>query len=325
MFVIRPLRKADFNNLYKFATHARGMTSLPKDEIALSKLIELSLTSFEYTYASSKFDYYGFTLYCQSTNTVCGVSAIRAASGSYFPIPVYRVTKDYLVPSYIYDGPSELCSLFIHADYRKEGLGKLLSLARLHFVSTYPARFKTSLMAELRGFINEEKKSPFWENLGHKKCGVSYEEAEFLLGVGAQEVESFFSKEQIPLFSLSMEARAAIGKTHPNTTGAFKMLSQEGFKWTGNIDIIDGGPHVECAIVNSRTLSEIEILPVTHIRSSFLSDENWLISNNRLDFRAILSQVERNKQGIEISQEALDSLNIKIGDSIRLSRLHHDK
>src|SRR6185503_16458836 len=55
---------------------------------------------------------------------------------------------------------SELCSLYLHPASRHSGQGRLLSLSRLLFIASHPERFKSTLMAELRGVIDRREVSP---------------------------------------------------------------------------------------------------------------------------------------------------------------------
>lgn len=325
MFVIRPIRVFEFDILYEFASLARGMTSLIKDEKVLQKLLDDSVRSFQTNVREPENEYYLFVLEDFSTGRNGGVSAVRSVSAHERPLYFYTVENQVLYPKIVKDGPSELCSLFLHAEFRKGGLGRLLSMSRFHFIAAFPERFKKTLFAEMRGYIADDKHSPFWDSLGFKSAPIPYEHAEFLMALNDPSITTFFSETPISFSSLTKEAIDAIGKTHPNTVPALKMLEGEGFLWTNDIDIVDGGPKISCEIENVWTIQASELLILASPIVEEIGKEIWLVSNNRLDFRAVMSQLEKSVEGIHITQEAMNALNIKIGEQVRVSRLHHDK
>ena len=47
-------------------------------------------------------------------------------------------------------GSTELCSLFLHPDYREGYNGKWLSKCRFLFIAQYPQLFTTKIIAEMR-------------------------------------------------------------------------------------------------------------------------------------------------------------------------------
>src|SRR6266567_967550 len=74
----------------------------------------------------------------------------------YTAAPTLFLTNDHT-------GHSELCSLFVDARYRHGRNGPLLSKARLLFIAEFAQRFAPKIIAELRGKLGADGKSPFWE------------------------------------------------------------------------------------------------------------------------------------------------------------------
>lgn len=64
-------------------------------------------------------------------------------------------------------GSSELCTLFLDPQWRKEGNGYLLSKSRFLFMAAFRERFNEKVVAEMRGVIDEQGYSPFWESLAN--------------------------------------------------------------------------------------------------------------------------------------------------------------
>ena len=48
-------------------------------------------------------------------------------------------------------GTAELCSLFLHPDWRRDGNGSLLSKSRFLFLAEFPEYFSPRVIAEMRG------------------------------------------------------------------------------------------------------------------------------------------------------------------------------
>ena len=73
-----------------------------------------------------------------------------------------------------YHGDTELGTLFILRKARGGGRGKLLSFARLLLIAADPKRFGPKAMAEIRGWTDEEGRSPFWDAVGSKFFQMDY-------------------------------------------------------------------------------------------------------------------------------------------------------
>lgn len=143
MKVLRPIEEKDLSQFIQLATIANiGLTNLPKDKTLLEKKLYKSLASFSKHAATPQDEYYIFVLEDLETRSIVGISAIAAVAGEGSPLyfykkefidnksPIEQVVKKIpiLAPISYVRGPTEICSLFLHPDYRQHGLGKLLSL-----------------------------------------------------------------------------------------------------------------------------------------------------------------------------------------------------
>ncbi len=191
---------------------------------------------------------------------VVGISAVAGAVGLREPWYNYRVgltvsaSQELKIHREIptlflandLTGNSELCSLFLHAGYRTGLNGRLLSKARFLFMAEFRELFGNKVIAEMRGMSDENGRSPFWESLGRHFFKMEFSQADYLTGVGNKA----FIAELMPKFPLytcflSEEARAVIGRVHPDTEPALAMLKGEGFSYQGYVDIFDAGPAIE--------------------------------------------------------------------------------
>ncbi|VTP67048.1 Arginine N-succinyltransferase subunit beta [Leclercia adecarboxylata] len=136
----------------------------------LSARIERSLQTWQGTLPKGEQGYV-FVLEEAATGTVAGICAIEVAVGLNDPWYNYRVgtlvhaSKELNVYNALptlflsndHTGSSELCSLFLDPDWRKEGNGYLLSKSRFLFMAAFRDRFNEKVVAEMRGVIDENR------------------------------------------------------------------------------------------------------------------------------------------------------------------------
>lgn len=89
---------------------------------------------------------------------------------------------------------------------------------------------------------------------------------------------------------LPEEAQAVIGKVHPNTVPASKLLYEEGLRYQGYVDIFDGGATLEADVENLRAMKQSQSVQVLLIKlSSALSSGPMIVANDDYnDYKAIL-------------------------------------
>ena len=198
MFTFRPIEQADLPALFALSEKSgTGLTSLPANAERLGSRIERSLASFAGKAASADACYV-FVLIDGTTQGVVGISAIEAAVGLAEPWYNYHVgtqvhasrelgvytSAPTLFLSNDHTGNSELCSLFLDARYRHGKNGSLLAKARLLFIAEFADRFAPKIIAEMRGRLDADGKSPFWEGLGRHFFTIEYSRADYLTGSG---------------------------------------------------------------------------------------------------------------------------------------------
>ena len=117
------------------------------------------------------------------------------------------------------EGSSEVGGLFLHPDARMGGLGLLLARCRYLFIRQHRERFADTVLAELRGFLDEGGHSAFWDAIGGRFFGMGFPEAdEFNAVHGTQFIADLFPRTPIYISMLPEEARAVIGQPHPSGT-----------------------------------------------------------------------------------------------------------
>lgn len=333
MLIIRAARLDDLRGIENCAMKSGlGMTHLPKSHDILQKKIEESIEAFSKKIDQPINENYFFVLVDSSTNEIGGTCSICSRAGiEGEPFYVYQIHKRPPLPNNlplpkenrflqlkIYtNGPTELCALYLLPEFRKGGLGKLLSLSRFLFIASHQHRFTKMLIANMRGII-EKKYCQFWEGLGHHLVDISFEEVMAKRTVSESILEDIIPNHPLYLSLLSPTVVSSIGQTHPHTLPAFKMLCNQGFKFIQEIDPIDGGPIISAEVQSIHAIRNSVLGRVENIVSSLVLSESYIICNPDINFRACYGTVKSSPdQLVTISADVAKALEIKIGDQIR--------
>jgi arginine N-succinyltransferase len=334
MFVIRPIKRQDLDSLERFAFDSTGIMSLPKDRHLLEMKIEQSLLAFNTEIHHPCHENYLFALEDMESHQIGGVCGIFAKTGIGEPLYFYHIETLHLTPSYlpvpsemmvlhplsIQNGPTEIGSLYLAPEYRHSGLGRLLSLCRFLFMASFPQRFEEIIMAEMRGFIDENQNSPFWEGLGKHFLDLDFVELTKLLDQGKTFIHHILPHYPIYATFLPKSTQQSINRVHANTLPALNMLLQEGFFMTENIDLFDGGPHIRASREEIRTIQGSTVARITELTTNFTDSHLYIVCNDQLDFRACYAHLNLDQPGqVIVSKEVAANLQVKVGDLIRYS------
>ena len=332
-FVLRPVTEADLPGLKQLAGSIKdGMTSLPAEDLALEEKIYQSLRSFDHRIRKAGGDHYLFVLEDTNIGEVVGASGIIARVGGFDPFYTYQVRTERLshLPLQIdreitvlhlkldHKGPSELCSLCLRPDYRKAGLGQLLSLSRFLFMAAFPERFDDRVIAELRGYTDQAGLSPFWEAVGRHFFGRAFAEADFLSGTGQKDfIRDLMPKYPIYPVLLPSPAQSVIGKVHRDAEPALRILQKEGFQPSDEVDIFDAGPLVRAARVDIQTIKRSRFCLLDEIVPALEKQDSIIVAHAALDFRACLAGIEFTATGgCRLASETADRLRVVSGAKI---------
>lgn len=325
---MRAIQQSDLNSFIRLAFKAKiGITSLPKNEERLRKILAKSVESFQKDNDIVSNEIYLFVLEDTSTKTICGVSGIYSLTGRDHPIHYFKIVSlplkkafpetpdsiEVLEPVHYANGPTEICSLFLDPVYRKSGLGKLLSFSRFLYMANFPKKFTELVFALMRSYINDDDENPFWNNVGRKFLDISFKTLINRMDAGENVYPEQLSKFSILMPFLSDEAKMAIGNVYQNTIPALKMLKEQGFAYDGEIDAIDGGPKIVARRENIKAIKSSQTIQVNEI-VEFSSEQNFLISNCTPNFRSCLGALK--PEGI-LKKETAELLEVKKGDLIR--------
>lgn len=335
MFTIRPARHSDLSAIERCALAAGlGMTHLPRRRDILEKRIQASIDSFAKDLKEPIDEEYLFVLENTEQKTVIGTCAIYSKTGTSIPFYVYEIEEVFptserlppiedprllrLIP--ILHGPSEVAALFILPEYRKEGLGKLLSLSRFHFMASHMPRFDRMTIANMRGII-ENNISPFWDGLGRHFLNVELQEVMSMRLENDLLVTDILPPQPIYATLLPPSVQNVIGAVHPNTVPALRLLNNEGFHFDKQIDPVDGGPILTSKTSEIKTIRQSQTASIGEIVPELSVDKACLISNNSIDFRACYGSLKKNQdQNLIITTETAKALQVDVGDTIRFNK-----
>ncbi len=314
-----------------------GMTSMPTDEQRWRARLERTSHDFNAAEPKRNNDEYFMVLEDLDKGAIVGSGALYAGIGLSVPFYSYKLTTlvshseklDLNMQTRVlhlvndYTGATEIGSLFLLPEYRRDGLGKFLSRARMLLLADFPERFNDRVFAELRGWTDPLGNSPFWEHLGRKFFNLSFEQADYISAVdGWQFISDLMPKHPVYLDLLPQEAQAVIGKPHDDGVGAMKILEREGFKFTGYIDIFDAGPCLESQLSQIQTVASSRLLPAQVIATEALQAADapqLILSNNTLNnYRMTLSNGIAHADKVELDAATLQRLDIREGDTIRV-------
>ncbi|WP_105901701.1 arginine N-succinyltransferase [Vibrio gangliei] len=340
MMIIRPVTMDDRDAIIELAEKTGvGFTSLRPDEKRVQDRLERVLNTWRQK-ASLEEQGYLFVLEDTETKKVVGLSGIEVAIGLDEPWYNYRVgnivhaskelsvyrSMPALFLSHDHTGFSELCTLFLDPDYRHSQNGYLLSKARFLFMANFPDRFSDRLIAEMRGFSDENGRSPFWESLGRHFFNMDFAQADHLSGTGKKTfIAELMPKHPMYVEFLTQEAQDVIGKVHPQTEPAAAILNSEGMKYENSVDIFDAGPTLEARVEDIRAVKDSSLWPVSILPDSSASENEqdsdspvYLLANqDYLNYRSVLAKVAFEQDQIKILPEIAEALGVKEGDVIR--------
>jgi arginine N-succinyltransferase len=329
-WLIRPARLGDIGPLVALARAlGSGMTTLPADADTIARKVANSIA----TFGDAPCDdlQYILVLEERSTGRVLGLSGVYPRIGDAHGFFSYKLTRlvqrsldlnrryeiELLTLSNDYTGATEIGTLAVLPELRGTSAGRFLARARYMLIGAFPDRFAPQVMAEMRGWQDGAGRSPFWEAIGARFFGMSFEEADHLSAVeGAGFIADLMPKQPIYTALLPEGARAAIGRAHELSARAMTMLMDEDFRYEAHVDVFDGGPQVHAMRDRIRTIQDTRLLGLT----TGIGTERLLVSNRDLAaFRVV--EVDGSVDGgeVRLAEEALSALALTVGEVARVA------
>lgn len=333
MIVVRPVELRDEEALERLSLiMGQGITSLPRNPQGWQKKISRSLASFENPSLSPD-SLYLFVLENgkeQSLLGTCQIVASTAGStqGHYYNLDSLTLPKTrlgdpsripLLKPVHHKTESTEIGGLFLDPAARQKGLSRLLSLSRFLFIAAHRSLFHRTIIAEIRGHI-ENGASPFWNAVGRHFVDIEFEELMRQLHSNADFLPSIIAPFPILVTLLPPPIQVLIGKAHKLSQTALNRLLNEGFTFSGDVDLFDAGPKVSASVDAIKTVQQHKTGVIKSIHNPHPGRHSnhvqYLICNRSLAFRACLAHLEITTDGIALAPEVAHALQVKCGDSV---------
>jgi arginine N-succinyltransferase len=332
MLVIRPVTSSDLEQFFGLAELTGvGLTNLPKDRELLSKRIRQSEAAFAHIPDHPHGESYLFVMEDPEAGKIVGASGIMSKVGGYQPFYEYKIETQLFESKIInvrkevpilmlvteHDGPAEVGSLFLHPDYRKDRNGRFLQSVRFLFMAERPQAFEPTVVSEIRGVLDEQGHSPFWDALGRNFFGIDFAEADRLSVVNKKFIADLMPRHPIYVPLLPKSAQAVIGQPHPESARAIKNLETEGFKFANMVDIFDAGPVYSCMRDEIRTVAKSRRAGVVEISDSIEGAGSYMVCTTNGVFRAVKGLAKETAGGMILSSAVAQALNVSRGDVLR--------
>ncbi|QNQ10815.1 arginine N-succinyltransferase [Sphingomonas alpina] len=329
--VIRAAGPADIDAFMRLATTVgKGMTNLPADKAVLLAKLDASVARL--ADGHDGVDPTPIWLALEIDGTVMGAAALFPSIGNDWPFYSYKrsnlrnrslalektVTVETLTLNNDLGGMAEVGGLVVMPQARGSGAGRLAAQSRYLFMAEHRDWFPRSVMAEMRGYIDPQGRSPVWEALGRPFYQMDFEEADHFSGVaGNQFIAELGPRHCLYVSMLPEDARAALGRPHDASRIAYDMLLKEGFRDTGYCDIFDGGPQVFSEIDELRILRGGRQSIVGALGIDGDPVDSLCSAGRGAAFRAVRAPVIPGDGRLTLSERDAIALRVGAGDSVR--------
>ena len=330
MLIVRPIKSNDAEAFKDFAAASGvGHTNLPNHSAHLAQKINHSELSFASSVEHAGEEAYTFVMEDTHSERLVGTCTVDAAVGLselYFTYRVDQVVHSAVelqinnrIPalhlSHDYTGASRLSSFYLEPNYRCNFYDQLLSKSRLLFMASFPQRFAATTIAEMKGVINAEGVSPFWEAVGRHFFTMDFAEADLLTASSNKHfIANLMPRYPLYVPLLNAKAQAVIGEHHEDVEDIVNILEHEGLHFAGHVDIFDAGPILEVRTRHIRAIRHAEQAQVAVGDEVLVGKRVLVCNNNCLDFRCIIVR----KQGplLLLSEAQLEALQVAVGNTL---------
>ncbi|NBO18431.1 MAG: GNAT family N-acetyltransferase [Proteobacteria bacterium] len=335
MMYVRPVAVSDQDELLALAREAGiGMTSLPPDADVLRKKIAHSVISGN-RLCDKDDEHFLFVLVDSENGKIAGTAGIDAHVGTKYPFYSYKLSTIvqacgeldvyshnqvlHMVNDYTH--ATEIGSLFVLKEYRRDGIGSFLSRMRYLVLAEFPELFSEVVISEIRGVQDEQGESPFYKNLARNFFKMDFKKADFIHATkGGQFISDLMPRYPIYVKLLDMKAQDVIGVPLAASLPAMNLLEREGFRYQGYVDVFDAGPTMQAERSSIRTVRKSKKAEVTAIREAQEGEgARCMLANTRLPaFRALSCDAMPGEAGgIVLPPEAAELLQVGAGDMVR--------
>lgn len=335
--LIRAVALKDHAEILELAKKAGiGMSSLPPDAEVLENKIRASMNSFAGTLDKPNEERFLLVMEDAETGKLVGTTGIVAHVGLCRPFYSYKLSTVVQANSELdiysqqqvlhmvndYTNASEIGSLFLLPEYRRDGLGMLLSRCRYLMLAEFPDFFSDIVIAEIRGVSTPDGSAPFYKHLAQHFFHMSFAEADCISAtMGNQFIADLMPRYPIYVSMLPKEAQEVIGQPLKDSAAAMRLLMREGFRFEGYIDVFDAGPTLQVEREKIRAVQASHRLIIENIVDSLDVDSHYMISTTTLDnYRICTGKLQITPHGtVIITHKTAHLLKVEKGHAIRFS------
>tara|TARA_B100000029_G_scaffold516715_1_gene633190 strand:+ start:33998 stop:34999 length:1002 start_codon:yes stop_codon:yes gene_type:complete len=330
---VRLVKINDLSQLYDLINSGgSGLTTMPKTKNDLRSRILWSENSLSKKFKKPNNHSYLFIL--EDKKRIMGISAIYTSVSKSKPSVFFKrkeldfysnslqmkKTLDVFQLSFIRRPYTELGTLFVNPRFRGYGGGKLLSFSRFLFMSLAKERFDPKIFVEIRGYKDKSGVTTFWKDFSSNFFDLDFFDADRI-----SYIDNYFIGECIPRFpflisSLPKKVQNVIGKPHPSSKLAYKLLLAQNFSPNKLIDVLDGGPCLSADIKKIPLINNQQDLCVKIINYVQGNYKGLIFTKNIQQFFAISTAYDLDQRGnICISKNAANALNVLSGDTVGIA------
>ena len=312
-YIFRPINQSDASALLKLVClSSGGLSSLQPRMQFLREYIACSEKSFSGKLSSDHPHKYLIGLFENHTERLIGCAAVKTQIGKDSPFINFDIKGDgmeqRLEASSRFTGATEVGSLFLHPDYRAEGLGRYLAKIRYLLMALEPWRFGETVIAELRGICGA-KGSPLYDYLFKNKLERNFLEADSeYFDRNPNALGDIVPIGCIDTYDMPLDVKASLGHPHPSGIGAMRLLHSEGFIFSGTIDLFDGGPIMTVHRDTIRTIMQSETGHISVSPSGAAGEMTLIASSELAQFRAVLAPAVMTANGLLVLPDAVTAL-----------------
>ncbi|MGI9433645.1 MAG: arginine N-succinyltransferase [Geminicoccaceae bacterium] len=316
--LIRPALRSDLEDFFDLAALAGpGFTSMPMDEALLADRLIKSERAFAGEPGSLILG-----LEDQASRRVLGCAAIKPGGQPRPDFLNFLLSHDRRTVSLTkrYQDLTEVGSLLLHPDLRRNGIGRWLAQSRYLLISMDTSRFGHRVFSELRGVVGPDGRSPFYDSVCARHFDLSFADADQHCALGRQgDLNARMPTGPVPIQGLTGEARNAIGRPHRDGEPALRYLLDEGFRFEGVVDLLDGGPAVVANCLDVKTIR-------CSFAASIIEGEigpgegqpAYIATGTGIEFRCRRASLVKRRKTFICNQEVLLSLDLKPGSKARV-------
>ena len=322
IYIFKPVAAADAPALLSLVQQSSGGLSSLQPRLAF---LEDYIASSEASFAGEKDieapHKYLLGMFEARSDRLIGCAAVKTQIGKDTPFINFDIKGDgleqKLKASSRFRGATEVGSLFLHPDYRKDGLGRYLAKVRYLLIASEPWRFGESVIAELRGICGVEG-SPLYDYLFEYKLEKSFLQADAeYYDRNPDALGDIVPLGEISTADFPLSVKASLGQPHPSGLGAMRLLQSEGFIFSGTVDLFDGGPIMTVHRDTIRTIMNSQTAGISASPSGAGGDVTLIAKGKVADFRAVLSLAKLSANGLLVLPEAMRVLDAEPNKAVR--------